>query len=83
MLSLLQQGPAASLKCYPCLRTPVTHVPGLYNGDGVVDLADHERFFECLTGPGGQVRAVCESADLDRDRDADLHDFALLTQSLP
>ncbi len=27
-LTLLEQGPAANLKCYLCPRTPVTHVPG-------------------------------------------------------
>ena len=43
---------AARLKCYPCLRTPVTHVPGLYShragGKGV-----HFRRPRCIPTPGG------------------------------
>jgi hypothetical protein len=56
---------------------------GDINEDGVIDMNDYALFHECMTGPGAPVRLSCESADLDRDTDADLHDFALLTQSLP
>ena len=56
---------------------------GDINEDGVIDLSNFDRFHECLTGPGFAVRVSCESADLDRDIDADLHDYTLLTHSLP
>ncbi len=56
---------------------------GDINGDGVIDLSDYARFHECMTGPGAPVGVSCESADLDRDTDADLHDYTLLTRALP
>lgn len=55
---------------------------GDINEDGVIDLRDYARFHECMTGPNAPVRPSCESADLDRDTDADLHDFALLSISI-
>ena len=56
---------------------------GDINGDGVIDLDDYARFHECITGPGVPVRVSCQRADLDRDTDADLHDYTLLTRELP
>ena len=57
-----------------CATTP----EGDVNGDGEVDQDDLAAFANCLTGPGGNADAECESADLDADGDVDLGDFARL-----
>ncbi len=59
----------------------VDHLCGLpefgdLDGDGQVDLLDHEAFVSCLTGPAGSVGASCAEADADGDGDADLLDSA-------
>jgi hypothetical protein len=55
---------------------------GDIDGDGDVDLDDHARFHECLSGPFGGVRALCAPADLDRDDDVDLSDYRFLQPPL-
>jgi hypothetical protein len=55
---------------------------GDIDGDGDVDLDDHARFHECISGPGGGVRALCAPADLDRDDDVDLSDYRFLQPAL-
>ena len=44
--------------------------------DGEIDLADFNRFEDCLSGPGVVLGAGCSCADLDGDEDADLADVA-------
>lgn len=45
---------------------------GDYNGDGVVDLFDFDRWPACLTGPGGgPILGRCEVFDADHDEDVD------------
>ncbi|MHC4696550.1 MAG: choice-of-anchor Q domain-containing protein [Planctomycetota bacterium] len=51
-------------------------IPGDLNGDGVVDLSDHDAFVDCFTAPGGGVPSGCEAADIDGDGDIDLSDWA-------
>ena len=40
------------------------------------DLADLDRLFDCLTGPGGAPSEECTHADIDGDGDVDAKDFA-------
>ena len=56
MVTLLQQGSAANLKCYPCPRTPVTHVSGLYTTQGW----GTRRFFGVRRPPRGAA-ATCST----------------------
>ena len=51
-------------------------VPGDFNRDEDVDLADYAWFQCCFTGPGGTIASGCEACDLDWDEDVDLDDFA-------
>jgi hypothetical protein len=53
------------------------------DGDGDVDVDDYALFAACITGPGGGVRAVCESADLDCDEDVDLTDYTRFQSAIP
>jgi len=54
-------------------------VPGDYDGDGDVDLADMAGWSDCMTGPlGGPVSAPCTAFDLDADQDVDMEDFAVM-----
>lgn len=48
--------------------------------DGDVDLADHQRFVACITGPvaDGPLPGACIPADTDCDDDVDLDDFVAL-----
>ena len=49
----------------------------------VVDITDFEAWFECLSGPGGDMGSIAScavDADFDNDGDADLADFASLTR---
>jgi hypothetical protein len=55
---------------------------GDIDGDGDVDLDDHARFHECISGPSGGVRVLCAPADLDRDGDVDLSDYRFLQPAL-
>ncbi|MCB9849118.1 MAG: hypothetical protein H6817_00265 [Phycisphaerales bacterium] len=63
-------------------------IPGDADFDGDVDLADHDAFVRCVTGPNGSSRpaecAPCEyeRLDADSDGDVDLRDYAAITQEL-
>ncbi len=52
-------------------------IPGDLDGNGQVDLADHNAFLQCLTGAGNGVLTGCEAADLDANGDVDLVDIGL------
>jgi hypothetical protein len=54
---------------------------GDLNRDGVVDHVDHAVFFNCITGPGGDMQSGCEGTDLDGDLDTDMADFARFTMA--
>ena len=62
-----------------CTAENVT-IPGDFNSDGIVDLADHALLADCLYGPDNQAGQQCAICDLDGDNDVDLFDFATLTQ---
>ncbi len=51
------------------------------NDDGVVSLADHASFIDCLTGPGAGVLSGCECFDADRRGTVDLFAFAILQRA--
>ncbi len=51
-------------------------IPGDLNGNGVVDLGDHDAFLDCITAPGGGVPLGCDAAEMDGDGDIDLSDWA-------
>lgn len=57
-------------------QVPPPCCPGDLTGDDRVDLDDHRKFVDCLTGPSGDVIGACQCADLDGDDDVDLGDFA-------
>jgi hypothetical protein len=51
-------------------------LPGDYDGDGDVDLADFGAFQACFNGPNRvAAQTGCEAADFDADNDVDLGDF--------
>lgn len=52
--------------------------PGDIDGDGNVNLTDFAQFLSCLTGPGIQALSGCYDADLNRNTEVDLLDFAKL-----
>jgi len=49
---------------------------GDFGNDGAVDLIDHARFANCLSGPSGGLGPNCACFDLDADGDVDMRDFA-------
>ncbi len=51
---------------------------GDLNLDCVADVQDVPPFVACLSGPGGDVPAGCDRADLDSDGDVDLQDYGSL-----
>lgn len=74
------------------LTDPKTHtydevcsieIPGDFNDDGEVDLADHAVFCNCLNGPevstppGGCTADEFGRCDMEGDSDVDLLDFDL------
>ncbi len=51
-------------------------LPGDYDVDGDVDVADYVRFADCVTGPNaGPIAAGCDLFDVDADGDVDAEDF--------
>ena len=46
--TLLSRGPACRIRCYPCLRTGVTHVPGLHTNE-------ESRRHRATTSPGAEI----------------------------
>lgn len=55
----------------------LNHLPGDWNGDGTVDLADYAGLAACLTGPGPTALAPgCPSFDFTADSDVDAEDVA-------
>ena len=76
-------------------KTPDSAFPGILtpcgsgdlNCDGLVNVADFSSFLACLAGPGivtapvGVDPVLFARADLDRDADVDLPDFALFQAS--
>jgi hypothetical protein len=53
-----------------------TWMPGDYDVDGDVDLADYAHLAPCVTGPGdGPPPAGCDVFDFDADGDVDLRDY--------
>ena len=60
------------------LRGPwVPALPGDWDGDGDLDLADYAAMSECLNGPDVPATGFCMLFDLDDDGDVDLADFAV------
>jgi len=56
---------------------PGPPVPGDFDGDGDVDLADFSAWDGCLTGPNaGPYADGCQTFDFESDGDVDLRDFA-------
>ncbi|MBN1488726.1 MAG: serine hydrolase, partial [Phycisphaerae bacterium] len=54
------------------------YIPGDFDTDGDVDLADFGAFSFCFNGPNRPLPvAGCDVADLDKDDDVDLADFGL------
>lgn len=80
VLAFVLAGPAGA---EPCLDP----VPGDFDGDFDVDVADFGRFTACFTGSGVPCSDTCCEADLDGDGDVDIADFAMFsanfTGSLP
>jgi hypothetical protein len=59
-------------------------MPGDFDGDGDVDLADFAAFSQCFGGANVPPAGICPpgvSADLDGDTDVDLADFAVFSQN--
>ena len=57
---------------------PEIELPGDYDGNSIVDLADYAHFPECMTGPdaGPATPEECEVFYFNADDDVDLGDFA-------
>lgn len=51
---------------------------GDFDGDGNVDLADHDSFTVCFTGPDGwPISTECAPGDSDLDEDIDCQDWGV------
>ena len=84
-------GNAESMPDDPDTSTVVTasRCSGDTNTDTIIDLLDHLLLVYCLSGDAGKIHAgpnietslACADADLNRDRRADLLDFALFQQA--
>jgi hypothetical protein len=51
-------------------------VPGDLDVNGLVNLADHALWTDCMNGPDVAYPIGCAAADLQVDNDVDLADFA-------
>jgi hypothetical protein len=56
----------------------ISLLPANCVADGVVDLADHQAFKNCVTAPGDTAAPGCGCADVEGDGDVDLRDWAWL-----
>ncbi len=56
----------------------ISFLPANCVADGVVDLADHQAFKNCMAGPGNVTAGQCSCADVEGDDDVDLRDWAWL-----
>lgn len=56
----------------------ISVLPANCVADGVVDLADHQAFKNCMTAPGDTAVPECSCADVEGDGDVDLRDWAWL-----
>ena len=56
----------------------ISVLPANCVADGVVDLADHQAFTDCMTAPGGKLGPACACADVEGDGDVDLRDWRWL-----
>ena len=56
----------------------ISVLPANCVADGVVDLADHQAFQNCVTAPGEAAPPECACADVEGDGDVDLRDWAWL-----
>jgi hypothetical protein len=71
-----------------CYRTPPAigayewRRRGDVDGDGLIDLADHTQFCECLSGPGSPSTALCRHADINDDHRVDLCDWSILQREI-
>jgi hypothetical protein len=53
---------------------------GDFDGDGDIDLSDHDAFTVCFTGPdAGPIADGCAPGDFDADDDIDCRDWAVFT----
>lgn len=55
----------------------LNQIPGDFDADGDVDVADFGVFTACFSGAGNPVPPGCEAADFDCDGDVDIEDFAV------
>ena len=69
---------AVSIGAMAWLSTAKADLRSDLDRDGDVDAVDTRRFVECFAGPGTVLRPECIPVDRDRDRDADLREFAIL-----
>ncbi|MCH8878247.1 MAG: hypothetical protein IID34_00005 [Planctomycetes bacterium] len=59
----------------------VAFVPGDGNCDGIVNLLDYLLFFDCTTGPDGELLPDCAVFDFDEDRNVDLADHGAFQEA--
>ena len=58
-------------------------VPGDFDGDGDVDIADFATFHSCFGGPDAGAALECHRPDMDGDGNVDLGDFAAFQAAFP
>ena len=63
------------------LDLDVLILPANCVADKVVNLADHNAFRDCMSGPGIAVPGTCSCADVDGDGDVDISDWRWLQRS--
>ena len=60
------------------LRFIIHPLPSDFNEDGLVNTTDYTALESCLAAPNTLPVNACTFADIDRDQDVDLADFAIL-----